>query len=324
MKRAMAVLLVGVMTLGLAACGNGDDSESGNSSGSGSEKTYTISYNMNTGNTGDMPDYQFLGGNLAGFLNYESRLYDDITLTLNDDGTYQLTSDAYTITDGKRVEVGSSEGIGMVCILAAEGTYEDNGDGTVTTSAAEHATYELETDLYSAEIVTSANLAAVAGEDNGEYDSDDTPVILEWVPETIFTLGEDGDIVTYARADGGAAGDDAAGGAGTSASGEEAAEAETADAAELITIPSDDDATTFTLYDDGSYRFAFDSYQVEDTGTYEYDAASSALTITDANGTQTVSSLDGDNVKFHYVYSQSDQLTGDFTIAASDLSAALA
>lgn len=314
----MVVLLAGVMTLGLAACGGGNDSE-GSSSAGGSAESYTISYNLNTGNIEGMPNYQFLGGDISGFLAYEGRLYDDITLTLNDDGTYELTSDCYTMTNGERVEIGASDGIGLVIILTAEGTYEDNGDGTVTTSAAEHATFELETDVYSKEIVAAAGLAAVEGEDSGEYDSDDTPVLLEWVPETVFTLGEDGDIVTYARADGAAEIDAAAEGTDETAAGETDAAA----AAELTTIPSDDGATTFTLYDDGSYRFYFESYQVEDLGTYTYDAETSTLTITDANGTQTVSAAEGDNVKFHYAYSQSDQLTGDFTVSAADLAEAL-
>lgn len=312
----MVVLLAGVMTLGLAACGGGNDSE-GSSSAGGSAETYTISYNLNVGNIEGMPDYQFLGGDISGFIGYEGRIYDDITLSLSDDGTYELTSDVYTMSNDERVEIGASDGIGMVCILTAEGTYEDNGDGTVTTSAAEHATFELETDVYSKEIVAAAGLAAVEGEDSGEYDSDDTPVLLEWVPETVFTLGEDGDIVTYARADGAAAETDAA------AEGTDETETDAAAAAELITIPSDDGATTFTLYDDGSYRFYFESYQIEDLGTYTYDAAASTLTVTDANGAQTVSEADGDNVTFQYAFSQDGQLTGAFTVSAADLAAAL-
>lgn len=317
----MVVLLAGVMTLGLAACGGGNDSE-GSSSAGGSAETYTISYNQNNGNTTDMPDYQFLGGSLSAILNYEARAYDDITLTLNEDGTYNLTSDAYNASNGERIEVGASDGIGMVCVVNAEGTYEDNGDGTVTTSAAEHVTFELETDVYSQEIVSVANLTVVEGETSGEYDSDEHPALLEWVPETVFTLGEDGDIVTYARADGEAAGTDAAA-EGTDETAAEGTDTAAASAAELLVIPSDDSGTSFTLYDDGSYRFYFESYQVEDLGTYTYDAATSTLTITDANGTQTVSAAEEDNVKFHYAYSQSDQLTGDFTVSAADLAAAL-
>ena len=316
MKRAMVVLLAGVMTLGLAACGgNGDNSGAAESKGG---ETYQISYNLNTGNTTDMPDYQFVGGDLSGMLNYEARLYTDISLTLNGDGTYELTSDTYTMNGDERVEVGASDGIGMVCIVNAEGTYVDNGDGTVTTSAAEHVGYELETDVYSKEMVTAAGLAAAEGETSGKYDSDETPALLDWVPETIFTLGEDGDIVTYTRADG-ASGTDA----GTSKTSSEEEGTDAVEAGELITIPSNDGATTFTLYDDGSYRFYFESYQIEDLGTYTYDAAASVLTITDANGTETVSTVDGDNIVFKYIFSQDDQLTGDFTALSADVKAAM-
>lgn len=305
------------MTLGLAACGGStDSSDNGDAAESSAAETYTISYNQNNGNTTDMPTYQFFGGDLSSILNYEARAYVDITLNLNDDGTYELTSDAYNASNGERIEVGASDGIGMVCIVNAEGTYEDNNDGTVTISPAGHVSFELETDVYSQEIVSVANLAVVAGETSGEYDSDDYANLLEWVPETIFTLGEDGDIVTYALADGAAAASD-------ETAAEKGADTAATTASELIAIPSDDGATSFTLYDDGSYRFYFESYQVEDLGTYTYDAATSTLTITDANGTETVSTADGDNVVFHYVYSQSEDLTGNFTVAAADLTAAL-
>ena len=92
---------------------------------------------------------------------------------------------------------------------------------------------------------------------------------------------------------------------------------------ELIAIPSDDEQTTFTLFDNGTYEFYFASYDVKDNGTYAYDADSQTLTITDANGKETKSEADGDNVKFHYEYSESDQLTGDFTVEAAALADAL-
>ena len=90
-----------------------------------------------------------------------------------------------------------------------------------------------------------------------------------------------------------------------------------------LAIPSDDEQTTFTLFDNGTYEFYFASYDVKDNGTYAYDADSQTLTITDANGKETKSEADGDNVKFHYEYSESDQLTGDFTVEAAALADAL-
>ena len=82
-----------------------------------------------------------------------------------------------------------------------------------------------------------------------------------------------------------------------------------------------DQETEFKLYADGTYAFYFESYDITDEGTYTY--ADGVLTITDKNGTVTTSETDGDNVKFHYAYSDSDQLTGDYTVASSDLDAAL-
>lgn len=197
-NKMAAVFLAGVMGIGLAACEVGGN-KADNKTDSKTE-TYTISFNQNNGNTAKMPEYQFLGGNISGMLNYEARLYTDITLTLNEDGSYKLKSDTYTMSNGEKIEVGASDGIGLVCVLDAKGTYEKNGDGTVTTSAAESASYTLETDTYSQEIVTAQNLSVVDGEKSGKYTSDDEPILLKWVPATVFTLGENGDIVTYTQA----------------------------------------------------------------------------------------------------------------------------
>lgn len=198
MKRKMVVFLAGLMTMGLVACGEGDQE---NNAESNKAESYTISYNLNNGNTTDMPKYQFLGGDFSGMLNYEGRLYTDITLTLNEDGTYELTSDNYTMQNNERIEIGASDGIGLVCEVNAEGTYEDNGDGTVTTSAAKKVDYELETDVYSKELISAAGLSLVEGEAAGEYNSDDHPELLDWVPATVFTLGDEENIVTYTLAE---------------------------------------------------------------------------------------------------------------------------
>ncbi len=86
-------------------------------------------------------------------------------------------------------------------------------------------------------------------------------------------------------------------------------------ATELVTVPSDDGATTLTLYSDGTYRFFFELHSIEDNGTYTY--VGGVLTVTNANGLEM--SAEGDPMKLHYVTAVSDQLTGDFTISAADL-----
>ncbi len=91
----------------------------------------------------------------------------------------------------------------------------------------------------------------------------------------------------------------------------------TSQAAEIVTVTSDDGATTLTFNSDGTYRFFFEQYSVEDMGTYTYEGG--ALTVTNANGLEMTA--EGDRMKLHYVTAVSDQLTGDFTINAADLGA---
>ena len=89
----------------------------------------------------------------------------------------------------------------------------------------------------------------------------------------------------------------------------------TAEVTEIATIVSDDEGTTMTFYSDGTYKFVFASYNVEDKGTYSVDGGK--LTLVNSKGAE--ASAEGDPWKIHYVSAMSDQLTGDFTIAASVL-----
>ena len=80
-----------------------------------------------------------------------------------------------------------------------------------------------------------------------------------------------------------------------------------------FTVSSEDGSTSFTFNADGTYRFAFDAYGVEDFGDYSYDGRT--LTIINANGNEITAT--GDPFQFHYVSSMSDQLTGDFSVPAA-------
>ena len=91
----------------------------------------------------------------------------------------------------------------------------------------------------------------------------------------------------------------------------------TAQAAEIVTVSSNDGATTLTFNSDGTYRFYFGLHDIEDKGTYTYEGG--VLTVTNANGLEM--SAEGDPMELHYVTSVSDQLVGDFTINAADLDA---
>ena len=90
----------------------------------------------------------------------------------------------------------------------------------------------------------------------------------------------------------------------------ESADSQPKEATAVYAITSDDAATTITFYDDGSYRFFFESYNVEDIGTWTYDGET--LTLVNANGAE--ASASGSPLKLHYVTAVSEQLTGDYTI----------
>ncbi len=346
--------MVGVMSMSMAACGSTSSTSSAASSVStaatseaaveetteettGTEASYTTSFNMNNGNLDGLPDYQFLPMNVSGLLGYENRMYDDITLTLNADGTYVIDSNAYCMQDGKLIEVGAEEGIGFVCHMVAQGTYELNEDGTVTTSKAESAEYEIEGDTYSVQMV-QMGLWAVEGEEKGTYDSADYPQILDWVPATIFTVGDSGEIVSFEAVDPtdvpwheaeeeteevAATSEEATEEATeevTASSGEESESAAAFDDA-IAAVTSDDGGTMMYFFADGTYIFRFEDYDISDEGTYAYDAEAGTLTLTDANGSTTEAEVNEGYAAFHYVCSLSDQLTGDFTMDLNELNA---
>lgn len=343
MKKLTALLMTGILTLGLTACGStssesaasvteaaseqAETNAADNSAENGNEstaaenaeaeaQTFTTTFNLNSGNAENLPEYQFLSGNMKGMLNYDSRIYLDVTLELDGAGSYALESNCYIIEGGKLAEVGDETGIGQTFLTTATGSYEDNGDGTVTIAVPDHATHELKTDTYSSQMKDAVGVKVAGSSEDGAWDSDEEASILELVPETIFTLSQDGSIVTWDYAN--PVEEEV-----EETDDEAAKEAEAVPGNEVLAISSDDGGTTFTLYDNGVYEFYFESYDIRDNGTYTYDEATSTLTITDGNGKETVSDVNGDHVVFHYAYSQSDQLTGDYTIAATDLAAAL-
>jgi hypothetical protein len=271
--------------------------------------SYKISYNMNDGTADTMPGYQFLCSDFKGLVQADSRFYVDVTLTLDENGNYTLFSDAYVVESGKRCEIGDDTGLGMVLTMTAEGAYTENSDGTYTTSIPAHAVFEMQMDTYSSQMKEAFGMSVDGSTEDGIYDSSEVPAILDFIPETIWNL-TDGSITSWANAADGETGNE-------SSNGDEAAEGGTngEDSTNGLIFPSDDGATTFTFHADGTYRFAFESYNVEDLGTYSYDG--STLTITNSNGAEITAT--GDPLKFHYVSAISEQLTGDFTIPTADL-----
>ncbi len=182
----------------------------------------------------------------------------------------------------------------------ATGTYTDNGDGTVTTAPAEHAVFTMQTDTYSQQMKGAAQMNVGGNDADGVYDSNDEPAVLDFVPETVWTL--DGSaIVTY------------------EAEGEEEEPTEPSEPAEAqsLIVTSDDGGTTLTFNPDGTYAFDFEAYGIHEEGAWTYEAGT--LTVTNGNGD--AATADGDPMHLHYVSATSDQLTGDYTIAAADLAA---
>ncbi|MBQ6526892.1 MAG: hypothetical protein IJI38_00055, partial [Clostridia bacterium] len=267
--------------------------------------TYSAVISGAEGNLDLLKDQHFQLGKLNGLMNVDTRLTLALELTLNPDNTYSLTSDAYAIEAGKRAVIGDDTGLGMISTMKAEGTYTVNEDGTVTTSPATHAVFELALDTYSSQMRGPAGYKLGDAEAaDGTYDSSEYPAVLDAVPETIWTLGN-GTFTSYEVV---AAEEETA-----EEPVEEAAEQPAEEAAQSVTITSDDAGTTMKLASDGTYVFEFASYGIADQGTYTYE--NGVLTLTDKNGKTSVG--EGDPIKLHYTYSDSNQLTGDFTIPAS-------
>ena len=180
----------------------------GNSAASGktaaSAASYQVSYNQANNNTDAdvMPSYQFLCADLSGMVRADSRLYVDVKLDLAADGTYQLLSDCYVIESGKRTVVGDDTGLGLVLKTSAEGTYMTNDDGTITTSVPTHAAFEMRTDTYSGQMKAAVQMNVNGNDADGVYDSAAEPTVLDFVPETKWTLA-DGAIVKWKDANAG-------------------------------------------------------------------------------------------------------------------------
>ena len=211
---------------------------------------------------------------------------------------------------GKRAVIGDDTGLGMISIMKAEGTYTVNEDGTVTTSPAEHANFQLELDTYSSQMRSPAQYKLGDAEAaDGTYDSAEHPAVLDAVPETVWTLSGSSIAGYQVVAPEEEAVEEPA-----------ATEAPAEPAAASAVITSDDGGTTMTLSADGTYQFDFAAYSISEKGTYTYEKG--ILTLTDKNGKTSVG--EGDPIKLHYTYSDSDQLTGDYTIPADTLNFASA
>ena len=83
------------------------------------------------------------------------------------------------------------------------------------------------------------------------------------------------------------------------------------------------EAFTLEIYKDGTYKFSFTTYKVEEEGTWSYDKSTDTLILT-AKNNDTVKtntfSLDSEtnNYKVNYVSAKSEQMSQEFEILAAD------
>lgn len=84
-------------------------------------------------------------------------------------------------------------------------------------------------------------------------------------------------------------------------------------------------STTFDCFTDNTYVFKFESYSIEERGTWAFDAATYSFSITQDNGNVIAASIVGDahDLTFEYVAVASDKLKDTFTATADVWSAAL-
>lgn len=210
---AIGALLAASMLTGCGGASTTPTSSDASSSGEvasaevAGETTYSYNYNEGTNTDVELPTYLF---GCFGTYSTMMRAYD-VDLVLDGNGGCDLTLHGYMVenTEGGSVEVGEAFpfGDGMYGEFTAtgSGTYEQDGD-SVTVSFDE-ATYEIP-DLgsaYLAQLFASSNAGggsyAMEGDSYyGEWTSETNPEMLDYFPETTFTL--DGEtIVGWERAD---------------------------------------------------------------------------------------------------------------------------
>ncbi|HJA67293.1 MAG TPA: hypothetical protein H9955_13485 [Candidatus Mediterraneibacter cottocaccae] len=298
MKNAKKLLAVGLTVCtaaAMTACGGGAE-----------DQTYTVTYDNSLGSDvlDAIPDYQFVASDLSWMISYGMNL--DVTLDLTADGNYTLTSHFYT-----QGEPAESDPTYSNIQMVATGTYTQEDD-KVTISVPDSATATYEGGAYITEQGMYEPFSYAEDGSTGEWTSDDVPEILDCVPETVFTVTDDGAISTWepageakgnpkgdAAAAGGEEGTDAA--AGTDATADAAAgtdaAGQTAEAAFTMTSP-EWDAVTMTFNTDGTCAFNMAEYGITEECTWTF--ADGVLTVTKSDGTTAVSEMDGDTMKLSY------------------------
>lgn len=76
--------------------------------------------------------------------------------------------------------------------------------------------------------------------------------------------------------------------------------------------------TSFDCYTDNTFKFTFESYGIEETGTWEFDKSTYTFTITKSDGNTITATISGDDhsMNFEYTAVANDQLKDTFTCAS--------
>lgn len=322
MKKLVLLLLTLCMVLSLAACTPAENPATGNPSDptdptegttapqqTGKHYTVTFDNTMDPAVYEAVPSYQFNAENLAWMIPNGMNLY--VNLDLAADMTYTLKA-GWTNQDPNSAP-GDPAYIDIH--VEATGTYTVDGD-KVTISAAQTATAKYEGGAYVTEQPMFLSFSFNEDGTPGQWSSADVPKVLECVPATVFTVTEDGAIVTWEPVDPMVAGNPN-GWSGmpwpedpAPTDEPEQPEGPDAPADGFVMLSPEWDAVTITFYADGRYKFELSAYGLAEEGTWAY--ADGVLTVTKPSGNTVISVMDGEAMKLDYVSDASEQLVGKF------------
>lgn len=277
MKNSKKLLTIGIascMAVAVTACGGGTK-----------DQTYKVTYDSSLGSEilDAIPEYQFLADDLSWMIVNGMNL--DVTLDLTSDGTYTLTSQYYTQNKPEKDTPTYSD-----IHIEATGVYTQE-DNKVTISVPDSATAVYHGGAYITEQGMFQPFSYAADGTPGEWTSDEAPEILDCVPETVFTVTEDGAIETWEPTG------NESGNPKSNAEEKENSAEDTSKAGFTMYSP-EWDAVTMTFNEDGTCAFNMSEHGIKEEGTWTF--ADGVLTVTKSDGTTAVSEMDGDTMKLVY------------------------
>lgn len=318
-RKLIALLLTLCLSLSLAACGNSAGGESqkpseskapATESQSGSndqspasvDKTYTATFEngMDEAVLDALPKYQFNANDLAMMIPYNVSL--EITLDLDADGSYKLTSHWYNPDCPNDP---SSAGYLNITTEGA-GSYTMDGD-KVTISAAESANATFEGGSYVTEQTTFLAFSFGSNDETGSWSSADVPEILECIPATVITVTDDGAIVTWEAVDPANAGNPHDKSKKNDAPSDDEP---SGTAVDFVMTSPEWDIVAMNFSADGTCQFTVEEYGIAEDCTWTY--ADGVLTVTGPSGAAYTSTTEDGSLKLDYTYSNNDQVVGKF------------